>query len=102
MQELFFSGAIPPHSLPQLNESSRSVYGTDNSGRGTLWLLHRNEPTFLLANHWDDPDRSHKGKPVPMPIGASSSHFCYVPYGQAGGYGGRYDALLCDRALCSV
>jgi len=57
----------------------------DVSGRGTMYLTHRNRTGWVLRNHWEPKDVR-----VPLNRGASNSVFCFVPYGQSGGYGGRY------------
>ena len=87
LQELFFSGAIPSSSFPKLNASSGELEHRDVSGRGTLHTLWKHEPGFLVRNH-RDPDE----QPYSFAAGASASTFCFVPYGQAGGYGARFAA----------
>jgi hypothetical protein len=85
VQELFFSGAIPQGTIPPFNNSTQHLGNTDQSGRGTAYTLFRNTPKFLLRNHRTEPELA-----VPVVQGASSSSFCLVPYGQVGGYGGRF------------
>lgn len=82
MQELFFSGAIG--SFPAYNEAEQRWERKDRSGRATAYLLFRNTTSFLLRNHRSEPELA-----VPVAQGSSLSAFCLVPYGQAGGYGGR-------------
>ena len=77
---MFFSGAIPDGTLP-------GKLGTpeDESGRGSMYLLHHTRPGWIIRNHMNKTE-----KPMKLYYGASNSVFCYVPYGMDGGFGGRY------------
>ena len=84
LQELFFSGMVSSGGfrLPEEDSPDQQVF--DGNGRNLIYHLHRDTPGFLLRDHLSQIDEA-----VPFSLGASSSAFCYVPYGQAGGYGGR-------------
>lgn len=85
LQELFFSGQVNAASfmLPEEHGYDNEQV-IDGSGRNLIYNLYREAPGFLLRNHL-----SNAEEPFPFAVGASSSSFCYVPYGQSGGYGGR-------------
>jgi hypothetical protein len=69
--------------MPELYDSSQEI--VDKSGRNLMFHLHKEAPGFLLRNH-----RSNTEEPISIAPGASSSVFCYIPYGNDGGYGGRF------------
>lgn len=85
LQELFFSGMVVQQGFRPPREDNSDERAFDSSGRNLIYHLHRHAPGFLLRDHLSALDEA-----VPFTVGASSSAFCYVPYGQANGYGGRY------------
>ena len=86
MQELFFCGAIPPKTIPDVDKSTGKIGNArrDIGGRGSLYALHRGRPGFNIINTWNTSET-----PVNALKGSLASEFCYIPYGQGGGYGGR-------------
>ena len=80
---MFFSGAIPDSTFPENLGTPEDV-----SGRGSMYLLHHTRPGWIIRNH-----RNKTETPMKLYRGASNSVFCYVPYGQAGGYGARYVSI---------
>jgi hypothetical protein len=96
VQELFFSGTIN-HDAAYIPENATEHSLFDRSGRSIVYQLHKDAPGFLLRNHLSPEDEN-----IPLEQGATSSVFCYVPYGQAGGYGGRWASVHADFTRCTT